>query len=335
MTVRLGDVIVPEVFNRYLTRDTMTKSAIFESGVLRSDPTLSAFLSGGGLTVTVPFWSDLEDDEPGIASDDPEQEATPGGIGTTREVAIRNVSTKGWAAAKLTAELAGSNPMTRILERVTKYWTRAYQRHLVAILTGIFADNAANDSSDMINDIGNDAGTAILAAEKVSAEAIVDTQITMGDSLDSLELIIMHSLVYGELQKQNLIDFIPNSEGKIKFPTYLGYRVMVDDGVNTVAGSNRVKYWTYLLGAGSIAWGESPVATPVETDRKPSRGNGMGVDELWTRRQYIMHPYGFRWLDASRAQEFPSNAEAELAGNWDRVATERKQVRIAALVTNG
>jgi hypothetical protein len=169
----------------------------------------------------------------------------------------------------------------------------------------------------------------------VSAEAILDAKQTMGDNGKELNTLIMHSVVHTRLQKLNLIDYIPDSEGRIRFPTYLGYRVIEDDGVRTVAGSNRIRYWTYLVGNGAIAWGEHSVDKPVETDYKPAKGNGMGVEELWTRRQYIMHPYGFRWLDASRAVQFPTNAENRLAANWDRVVEERKQVRIAALVTNG
>lgn len=335
MTTRLSDVIVPEVFNRYMTRDTTTLSAIFESGILRSDPKLSQFLAGGGLTVQVPLWNDLDDTEPDIASDDPEQEATPGKIGATKERAIRNIRTKGWASSNLTAELAGAKPMDRILDRVTAYWRRAYQRHLVKTLTGIFADNIANDSGDMVNDIGTDAVGAPAAAELVSAEAIIDTAQTMGDQQDGLGVIIMHSVVNSRLKKQNLIDYIPNSDGRIKFPTYLGYRVIVDDNVRKVTGTNRIEYWTYLLGQGSIAWGESPVDKPVETDNKPARGNGMGIEELWTRRQYIMHPYGFDWTDAVRAGNFPTNDEAANASNWNRIATERKQIKMAALVSNG
>lgn len=335
MVTRLSDAIIPTVFNRYLTKNTTTKSAIFESGILRNDPTFSKFLAGGGTTVTVPFWNDLDNTEPDIASDDPEQHAIPGKVSSGREQAIRNVRTRGWSTARLTAELAGSNPMERILDRVTQYWVRAYQRHLIAMLTGVFADNAANDSGDMIRDVGTDAGGAPNAAELVSADNILDAAQTMGDAKDSLEVIIMHSVVRTRLAKQNLIDFIPNSEGKVMFPTYLGYKIIEDDNCRVVVGANRSKYWTYLIARGSIAWGESPVDKPVETDSKPSAGNGAGVEELWTRRQYIMHPYGFRWMDANRGAEFPTNAENALAANWNREVSERKMIGLAALVTNG
>lgn len=337
-TTRLSDVIVPSVFNRYMVKDTMEKSRIFQSGILRSDPSLNAFLAGGGLTVNVPFWKDLDDTEPGIANDDPASLATPGKIGTGQEVAIRNIRTRGWSAAKLTAELAGSDPMARIRSRVSDYWTRAFERHLVSLMVGIFADNAANDGGDMRVVIGADAAGAPGAANLISAEAILDAKQTMGDQGEGLDTIIIHSVVHTRLQKANLIDYIPDSEGRVRFPTYLGYRVVVDDSVRVVQGTtntSRFLYSSYLIERGAIAWGESSVDTPVETERKPDQGNGMGVENLWTRRQYIMHPYGFKWTDASRAGNFPTNAENQNAANWDRVAPERKMVGLVELVTNG
>src|SRR5690606_35722888 len=102
-----------------------------------------------------------------------------------------------------------------------------------------------------------------------------------------------------------------------------------------VAGTNRTKYWTYLVGRGAIGWAEVPVTKPVDVDEKPDQGNGMGVSTLWTRRQFVLHPYGIRFTDTTVTEEFPTNAELATAGNWDRVVSERKQIPIAALVTNG
>ncbi len=73
----------------------------------------------------------------------------------------------------------------------------------------------------------------------------------------------------------------------------------------------------------------------VETERKPDQGNGVGGDILYTRRQFVLHPYGIAWQDASVAAEFPTNVELATAANWNRVYPERKQVPISFLVTNG
>lgn len=332
---RLTDVVVPEVFNDYMMKETMEKSAIFQSGILRQDANLANFLAGGGQTVNVPFWKDLDNDEPNTSSDDPASSATPKKITTGKDIAIRINRNQGWSDADLVAELAGDDPMQRIGSRTSGYWTRAFQRHLVALLKGIIADNVANDSGDMVNDIGTDDAGAITAAELVSAEAILDTKQTMGDAGGELDTVIMHSVVFTRLQKLNLIDFIPDSRGEVNFPSYLGYNVVVDDGVQAVVGANRTEYSTYLVGRGAIAFAEHPPAVPVEIDRLPAQGDGAGVEQLWTRRQYLMHPYGIKWTSTSLAGQSPTNTELEDATNWDRVYAERKQIAIAELKTNG
>lgn len=236
------------------------------------------------------------------------------------------------------SELAGSDPMARIRERVSAYWSRAFERHLVSLLVGVFADNAANDSGDMRSVIGTDASGSPADTQYISAEAILDAKQTMGDAGSGLSAIIMHSVCLTRLQKANLIDYIPDSEGRVNFPSYLGYRVVVSDNVRVVQGTTntaRYLYSSYLIGAGAIGWAESPVAMPVEVDREPLQGNGMGVEILVNRRQYIMHPYGMKWTDSSRAGNFPTNAENQAAANWDRVVTERKMIPLTELVTNG
>lgn len=336
MTTRLSDIIQPQVFAPYMIKDTKAKTAIFSSGILREDPRLAQFLAGGGLTVTVPFWNDLDNTDPLIATDQSSDLATVGKVVAGREVAIRNVRTRAWADADLTAELAGADPMQRIGSRVSAYWARAIQRHLVSMLTGVFASNV---NGDMRLSIAQDQNGSPTAGNLISPEAILDAAQTMGDAKDSLTTIIMHSVVFTRLQKLNLIEvYIPKSEGQIAIPTYLGYKVVVDDSVRVVQGTtnqSRFFYSTYLVGKGAIAWAEHPVAVPVETRREPAQGNGAGVEQLYTRRQYILHPYGFRWTMPALAQQFPTNPDYANGASWDRAYPERKQIALAELVTNG
>ena len=178
----------------------MTKSAIFQSGAIAQDANLAAKLAGGGTTFQVPFWNDLADTEANLATDAPGDVASPLNVTATKMRAIRQYRTQGWSDADLVAELAGSDPMVRIASRVGAYWARQFQLSTVATLKGIFADNVANDAGDMVNDI-----TALTgAAAMISADAVLDTAQTMGDASDALKLIIMHSVVYNNLAKQNL-----------------------------------------------------------------------------------------------------------------------------------
>lgn len=339
-TTRISDGFVPDVWYGWMNKDTTEKTAIFSSGILRSSQEMAASLSGGGRTFNMPFWKDASDSEPGIASDDPAVESTPEKLSSGKDIARRQLRTYSVSVADLTPVLTGGDPLGRLRETSARYWERHFQRTLVKTLTGIFADNAANFSSDMINDISLDTAATVTAAELVGAEAIMDTAQTMGDNKGGLSAIIMHSAVQTRLAKLNLIDTIRDSEGQIVFETYMGYRVIVDDNVRklTVANgdtANRTKYWTYLCGAGALAWAESPTATPAEVKREPAQGNGMGVETIYMRRQYVMHVPGIKWTDTAVAGEFPAYADLANVSNWSRVYAERKQIPLALLVTNG
>jgi len=335
MTTRLSDAIEPTVFSNYMSVNTLQKSAFYGSGALRSDGDLAGKLAGGGRTFNVPFWRDLDDEEPDAASDDPDSYATPGKLTASTDVARRIIWTRGWSTANLVAELAGSDPMARIGERVSAYWARRLDDAAIAVLRGVFADNITNDAGDMVNDISSDSAAAITADELISFEAVADTAQTMGDEKSALTMLVIHSEVETQLSKNDLIDFIPDSKGNLTVPTYAGKRVMVSDKVPAIAGTNRIRYWNFLIGANALGWAESPVAIPVEVESEPSAADGMGTQTLWTRRQFAMHPYGIKWTDTSVGGEFPTVAELRLAANWDRVYPERKQIPLALLITNG
>lgn len=332
---RLADAIVPEVFAGYMAKDTLNTMAFMNTGVLRQDGELSRQLAGGGISFQVPFWKDLDEDESDVASDDPDSHSTPGKLGSGLDIARRQYRTKSWAVSKLTAELAGSDPMARISSRTGEYWGKEMDANAIATVRGVIADNIANDAGDMVTDISIDTVAALTAANYFNAESMMDAAQTMGDEKQALKLVVMHSVVQTRLAKLDLIDFRPDSEGKVWTQYYQGYRVHVSDRTPVIAGTNKTMYHTYLFGDNAIGWGESAPANPVAVDTDESAGDGSGVETLYTRRQFAIHPYGVKWTENTVGGKFPTNAELRLAGNWDRVYTQRKQIPIAVLITNG
>lgn len=330
----LADVIVPEEFAPYAIARTAEMSPLLQSAAVRTDPTFSEFLNGGGTTVNVPNWNPLNQAESNV-SDDSQTDATPETIDAHADIAIRHNRNQHWTSMDLTAQLAGSDPVDAIATQQGDYWGLDIQKTLLASLQGVIADNIANDASDMVHSIANDAAGAITDAEKISAEAIIDAMQTMGDSQHDIALLGMHSVCMTTLNKLNLIDFIPDWRGEINMPTYLGKPIVITDQIAPVMGANRPTYTTYLFGAGSLAWAETPARVPVETDRLPLKGSGGGQEILSMRRQYIIHPTGVKFTSSSLVKPSPTNTELANAVNWDRVRTERKQVKMAFLQTNG
>ena len=144
----------------------------------------------------------------------------------------------------------------------------------------------------------------------------------------SLTAIIMHSATEAALKKQDLIEYIPAStNGTDRIPTFLGKRVIVDDGVPFDTGMGVCV--TYLFGPGAIAYGEgNPVGfVPTETDRDSLAGE----DYLVNRRTFILHPRGVRFTSANVVGVAPSNTELADGDNWTRVF-EPKAIRIVKFV---
>ena len=109
--------------------------------------------------------------------------------------------------------------------------------------------------ADMVVNIATDAAGAPTDAELVSNDAILDAQQTAGDHQGGFGAIAMHSVVYSRLRKQQLINFIRDADNNTMFQTYGNLRVIVDDSLSAVAGTNRVTYTTVLFGNGAVVAG--------------------------------------------------------------------------------
>jgi len=333
---QLSDLIVPEVFTGYVQLLSEEKSAFRNSGVLVDSPLLDQLLAGGARLFNVPHFRDLAQTESNVSSDNPASNATPQNITTGQEIAQRHNRNQVWSSMDLNAALAGADPMEAIAALVSDYWVRQEQRMVISATQGIFADNEANDSGDMLVDIAIGAAGTVTAAHLFSAEAVIDAQQTLGDSQMDVGVIAMHSVVFTRAKKNNLIDFIPDARGEVDIPFFLGLRVVVDDGLPAVSdGNGHIEYSTYIYGGGVFARGVGSPRVPTEVDRAPLSGDGGGQEFLITRVEWSHHPRGFAWLAASQAGESPTNAELAAAANWDRRFPERKQVKVAELRTNG
>jgi len=335
-TVRVADVIVPEIFTPYVQILTEEKSRLIRSGAVMRDPALDAFLAGGGLTQNAPSWRDLDNDADNVSSDDPAATSTPNKIGTANEIVVRLSRNQSWKTADLTSALAGSDPATAIANRVSDYWVRRLQAMYVASMKGVFADNAAapagteHTQNDMTHDVSG--GGYVDGVTNFSAEAFIDAAVTMGDSMNDLGIVFVHSIVFARMQKNNMIDMVPDATQTIMIPTFLGREVIVDDGMPFTGGV----FESWLFGAGAVRLGMGSPKVPTETDRLPAEGNGAGTEVLYNRTEWCVHPVGHKYA-GTPADGGPSNASTSNnlanAGSWQRVYSERKQIKIARLIT--
>jgi hypothetical protein len=330
---RLADVIVPAVFNPYVIKETMMQSALFRSGIIASDPQIDALAKGPSNYFNMPFWNDLTG-RSNIGSDDPAVKSTAKKIGAGKDMAVKHFRNDSWTAMDLAGLMAGSDPMGAIANLVGGYWARDMQTTLIKTLDGVIADNVAGNAGDMVLNVATDAVGVPTAAEKIGPNVVLAAKQTMGDAAKNLTAIVMHSAVYTELQKQNVIIYNAAASADVGFGTYLGYTIVIDDGCPAVMGTNRITYTSYLFGSGAIGYGEGNPKVPTAVTRNEDAGNGEGQETLYQRKHFILHPRGIAWTNSSMAGVSPTDAELGNVANWNRVY-ERKAVKFVAIKTNG
>ena len=324
---KISDIIVPDVFDPYVTERTAELTELYLGGIVTRDPQFDELASSGGKILKMPFFKDLTGADE-ILSDS--SALTAAAITTGQDNSRLFMRGKAWGVNDLAKALSGADPMRAIADLVAGFWARKYQDVLINSLNGVFADNVANDSSDMVHDVASESIAGQGAGTKIGPATVIAAAGTLGDAFGKITAIAMHSAVFQELQSQNVIVYETPATADIKIPFYLGYRVLVDDSLPVVAGgTDGFKYTSYLFGEGAAGFGQGAAPVPSETDRDSLAGE----DYLITRSHFIMHPRGIAWSDGSVAGESPTNAEAALAANWSRVY-ERKNVRVAQLITN-
>jgi len=334
-TTRLSDIIDVTIFRDLPQIEGPEKTRFFESGIITRNGLLDELANAPGKSIELPYWNDLDGStEVNYSSDDPASSATPQKITQGEQTARKSFVNQGWQAADLASELAmGGTAMEAVRARTDRYFARQWQRRLIAATNGVLADNVANYSGDMVIDVASESISGQSATTRFNRDAFTEALYTAGDSAEIFTTIAVHSVVMAQMVKNNDIDFIPDSDGMATIPTYMGKRVIVDDGLTVTAGTtDGFKYNSVLFGPGAFGYGVGSPITPVAIDRNEEQGDGGGIETLWVRNTWLLHPFGFQQTGTPAGVSF-TQAELALAAQWDRVLP-RKNVPIAYLVTN-
>jgi len=340
----IGDIVTGNepVILSYMTEDPIEKTAFFQSGILTPTPYAAEIARGTSNIANIPFWKSIDASiEPNYSNDVYQDIATPRNINTDQMMVRVAYLNEAFGQADLTVELTSQNPLQSVASRLDNFWQRQAQRRLLATSLGIYNDNrAATDAYHTADDMVID----VSATLGFDAGAFIDATATMGDALagpgsTQLGTIAVHSFVYTQMRKQQLIDFVRDADNNTLIATYQGYRIVQDDSMTVVGTGSSRKFISIIFGQGAIGYGEGSPTVPLEYYRSPERGNGGGVETLWSRKTWLLHPLGYSFTSAvitgngsetiARSASWQDLANAT---NWNRVM-ERKHVPMAFLVT--
>jgi hypothetical protein len=330
---QIADVIVPTEFENYVIQRTSALSVFYESGIVEMDPQFDALAEGGGTEARMPFWNDLTGARQPLSDAAP---LTTNKIAADQDIARIHNDGQAWSVNQLAKAMAGDDPMAAIAELVGGYWKRTNEAFIISSLKGMFA--AASMANNLLA-IHSESVAGQSSATKLTGTTFVDACVKLGDRADRLVAVAMHSTTEAALRKLDLIDFVPDSEGKPVIRTFQGRRVIIDDNCPVRNGTTDGSvYTTYLFGPGAFGQGSAKLNTPVQggfgTEGIELSRSALDSDSmLINRRRFILHPRGVKFTSASVAGKNPTDTEIETAANWVRVY-DPKNVRIVAVTHN-
>lgn len=316
--------IVPEKFSQYVIDRTTALNTLVSAGIATPDATVGQLINGtpeGGRFIQLPMWNPLEGEEDVFG----EQDVTVGDITTKEARATLLIRQRAWGSTDLAHVLGGADPMGAVAQLISDWRNTREQQIYLSIMKGLFATDGA--LKDHMNDIS--AGTG--EAAYISRESTLDTKQLLGDHHKALGMVFMHSATYTYLQKKELILRQPviNPAGDtVEIETYMGYRVIVDDGMPVADGV----YDTYFLGGNAFIRQDG---TPqgfigTETDRDKIGAKNYLINR-WCQ---IIHPRGLSWVSdgtyLNPDHKYPANADLEVAANW-KLVVDHKKVALACM----
>ena len=305
---KVSDIIIPAVFNPYVIQEMNRLDAFVQSGIVTTDAALDILAMSGGNLLNMPYFNDLSGDSEELSDT---VALGVNAITTGQDKARLQMRGKAWGVNDLAKALSGADPMGVIGTKVAKFWIGERSKVLFKSLAGVETALAATNVLDISALVGE------LAV--ISGTTTLDAKNKLGDNAGKLVGIAMHSAVYTKLQKDDLIIYLQASATDVAIPTYLGYRVIVDDTCPAAAGI----YTTYLFGDGCFGLGNGAAPVPTELDRDSL----LGEDILVNRQHFILHPRGIKWNEAVCVGKTPTFVEIATAANWTRVY-DAKNVRL-------
>lgn len=324
--------IIPEVYAPIVTSVIHDINPLLKSGAIQRSAKIDEYAAGIGAEIKMPIFLDQG-----------YQAATVSTADTSVLISARSPKTAlinahiddvnyAWSETQLAQVVTGDNALDHVTRNVVgRDWSDELSTRIYAKIAGVFKDNATNDSSDMIHNVATDATAAVADIEKYNFSTHMDAIAGLPASMLEGATLVMHSHVFYDLMKSEPHSAIRPSAVN-PFASYAGMNVIIDNRVPVASGTNRATYTTYILGAGSILYGEGASDVAVETSR--AVGGGRGATTLFSNRRFIIQPAGFdsKAIVATNAA-CPVVAEYDKATAWDR-KVNRDQVGIIAVKTN-
>lgn len=300
-----------EVFSGMMQEADYWKTPIILSGIVQQDSSIMDLIGEKGNVATIPIYKPLDANESGMEAlnNDGETDNTPVEISGSKQTCMLIQRMKAFKAKDFTKELTGADPMTFIRNKIAGYYQQVWEKELMNIAQAALGVTALKDH---ILDLGT---------KSIEAGTVYDAeQAALGDMAGGLGLMVMHSMIYKEYLKMDMVDFDKYTvDGVIKkeitLPTIAGKHLLVTDRFTSTGSSTDTVYNTYLFGEGAfLSCDKKNYEKQYTTNYDPEKS--AGTDMFYTKQGKVLHPNGLSLAVDNIAKESPTYMELGKSANY-------------------
>lgn len=306
-----------EVFTGMMQEADYWNSPIIASGIVQEDSSIMNLIGEKGNVATIPIYKPLDANESGMGAlnNDGLTDNTPVEISGDKQTCMLIQRMKAFKAKDFTKELTGADPMTLIRNKIAGYYQQVWEKELMNIAQAVLAVSAL---SGHVLDLASES-KAIDAGTVYDAE-----QAALGDMAGGLGLMVMHSMIFKEYKKMEMVDYdkyVVNGviQKEITLPTIAGKHVLVTDNFtfkDVASGDSTTRqYLTYLFGEGAfLSCDKKNYENQYTTDYDPEAS--AGIDKFYTKQGKVLHPNGLSLAVDNIAKESPTFTELGTTNNY-------------------
>jgi len=327
--VKIEDIFQAELWTNDILNESPELKNILDSGLFRTNADLQNVVNStnAGSRFELPYIDEPDYVEP-EGMDDSDDEITTDKISWSNQFAVLGMYARAFGYMNIVEQINRDKDPAKVLRDILgNYWARDLQNRIITSISGI-----ANKAGDALTlDVADDSsdGDDVL----LDSNIIIDGVNLQGDNQDKFGFMFIHSKVYSDLKKQQLIEFIQPAEvGAKPIPYYGGYRVIVNDKMPVIDGDNKKKYTTLIAQMGIFAYADKTLTDMplLEVYRDPLKGKGAGATTLISRRGFVLHPVGWSWLKSGMN---PTLSDLGNKDNWS-MKFKAKQQKFVRIITN-
>lgn len=298
-----------EVFAGMMQEADYWATPIILSGIVQQDSSIMDLIGAHGNVATIPIYKPLDANEDGMGAlnNDGETDNVPTEISGSKQTCMMIQRMKAFKAKDFTKELTGADPLTQIKNKIAGYYNQVWEKELMNIAKAVLS--VSNLSSHVL-DLAKD-------SKAIEAGTIYDAeQAALGDMAGGLGLMVMHSMIFKEYKKMEMVDYdkyVVNGviQKEITLPTIAGKHILVTDRFTEDNGT----YLTYLFGEGAfLSCDKNNYEKQYTTNYDPEAS--AGIDKFYTKQGKVLHPNGLSLAVDNIAKESPTFAELGAAENW-------------------